>query len=181
MPYTAKQVANEFLELAKRDGRQLTPMQLQKLVYFAYGWYLAITGERLLNERVQAWQWGPVIPSLYGDLKPFGSGPITEPATDYFFEDGKLTFRVQRVHSDDEAQDQLARQVIAKVWNLYGKYSAAQLSSMTHAANSPWSRYYDQNVRGTDIPDDAIRAYFQQLATPQHDRRSADQQPAAAG
>jgi uncharacterized phage-associated protein len=181
MPYTAKQVANEFFELAKRDGSQLTPMQLQKLVYFAYGWYLAITGERLLNERVQAWQWGPVIPSLYGEFKPYGSGPITHPATDYFFEDGTLAFRAERLESGDEAKDSLARQVIGKVWNLYGKYSAAQLSSMTHAANSPWSRYYDENVRGTDIPDDAIREYFQQLAAAQHDRRPAARQPAAAG
>jgi uncharacterized phage-associated protein len=175
MPYTAKQVANEFYELAKNDGKQLTPMQVQKLVYFAYGWYLAIAGERLLNERVQAWQWGPVIPSLYGEFKPYGSGPITEPSYEFFFEGGQMKFRPYRICSDDPAKDELARQVIAKVWKIYGKYSASELSSMTHAANSPWSQYYDQNVRGTDIPDAAIRAYFQQIAAPQHAR-----QPVAA-
>src|SRR5260370_7712236 len=79
MPYPAKAVANEFLELAKKDGQQLTQMQLQKLVYFAYGWYLAITGTRLIDERVEGWQWGPVFPSIYKGLKRFGSSSVTEP------------------------------------------------------------------------------------------------------
>jgi uncharacterized phage-associated protein len=164
MPYTAKQVANEFLELAKRDGRKLTPMQLQKLVYFAYGWYLAITGERLLNERVEAWQWGPVIPSLYSEFKPYGSGPITELAADYWFQGPKLTFQYPRISSDDPVKDEFTRKVIAKVWEIYGKYSGIQLSTMTHAANSPWRQSYDENVRGTDIPDDVIKRYFEQVA-----------------
>jgi uncharacterized phage-associated protein len=166
MAYSAKQVANEFLELARRDGVQLTPMQVQKLVYFAYGWYLAITGERLLNERVQAWQWGPVIPSLYGEFKPYGSGPITMPSGEVFTEDGKVKIRQYRLNSSNPAQDEFARQLIARVWNIYGKYSAVQLSSMTHAANSPWSKIYDENVRGTDIPDELIKEYFQRIATP---------------
>jgi len=170
MPYTSKQVANEFLELAKRDGRQLTPMQLQKLVYFAYGWYLAITGERLLNERIQAWQWGPVVPSLYGALKIYGSGPITEPTVEPFFEETKMGFRVNRISSDDPQKDDFARRVVAKVWETYGRFNGIQLSSITHAPNSPWSAYYDKDVRGTDIPDEAIAEYFKGLGAAQHDR-----------
>jgi uncharacterized phage-associated protein len=169
MAYTAKQVANEFIQLAQDDGKQLTPMQVQKLVYFAYGWYLAITGERLLNERVQAWQWGPVIPSLYGEFKLYGSGPITEKAADFYSSGTTVGFIFPRIASDDP-KDTLALQVIAKVWSIYGKFSAIELSSMTHAANSPWSKYYDKNVRGTDIPDEAIRSYFQHIAVPQHAR-----------
>jgi uncharacterized phage-associated protein len=172
MPYTSKQVANEFIELAKRDGKELTPMQLQKLVYFAYGWYLAITGERLLDERVEAWQWGPVVPSLYGYLKPYGSGPITELVAEYSFHGLKADFQYPRITSDDPTRDEFARRVIAKVWEIYGKYSGSQLSNMTHGANSPWSQYYDKDVRGTDIPDDAIKKYFEQVAA-QNDRPAA--------
>jgi uncharacterized phage-associated protein len=174
MPYTAKQVANEFLELAKRDGRKLTPMQVQKLVYFAYGWYLAITGERLLNERVEAWQWGPVIPSLYSEFKAYGSGPITELAAEYYPQGVTLGFNFPRVASDDPDKDAFALRVIEKVWAIYGKYSGLQLSTMTHAANSPWSQSYDKNVRSTDIPDEVIRQYFQEVAN-QHARQPAAQ------
>jgi uncharacterized phage-associated protein len=61
MPYPAAAIANEFIKVAKRNGVLLTPMKLQKLVYFAHGWYLALLGKPLINEPVEAWKFGPVI------------------------------------------------------------------------------------------------------------------------
>jgi uncharacterized phage-associated protein len=162
MPYPAKAVANEFLELAKRDGKPLTAMQLQKLVYFAYGWYLAITGKRLINERIEAWQWGPVVPSLYSEFKRFGSDSITDFATE------TASSRPYRVRSDDSIQDGEALRIIKRVWEVYGKYSASQLSTMTHEQNSPWAQTPERDVKGTDIPDDLIATYFRRLANEQH-------------
>ncbi len=171
MPYPAKAVANEFLELAKKDGQQLTQMQLQKLVYFAYGWYLAITGTRLIDERVEAWQWGPVIPSIYKEFKRFGSSSVTEPAREVTFRDGKVGFFPARIQSDDPKADGLALQVIKRVWDIYGKYSASALSNMTHAPNSPWSKTSDREIRGTDIEDTLIVQYFRELAS-KHEQRA---------
>src|SRR5260370_3705804 len=119
MPHSAKADANEFLELAKKDGQQLTQMQFQNLVYFAYGWYLAITGQRLIDERVEAWQWGPVIPSIYKEFKRFGSSPVTEQAQEGRFTDGKLGLMVVRVQSDDPKRHALALQVIKRCWAIY--------------------------------------------------------------
>jgi uncharacterized phage-associated protein len=167
MSYTAKAVANEFIALAKKDGRQLTPMQLQKLVYFAYGWYLAITGERLIDERVEAWQWGPVVPSLYLEFKRFGSDPVTEPSADYYFKDGKMQFKFYELNSGDPGKDDAARMLIKRVWDIYGKYSAAQLSDMTHEPNSPWSTTPGKEIKGTDIDDEEIKRYFRRLANEQ--------------
>lgn len=168
MPYPAKAVANEFLELAKKDGKKLTQMQLQKLVYFAYGWYLAITGKRLIDERVEAWGWGPVIPSIYQAFKRFGSSPITEPAAEVGFRSGKAGFYPIRIQSSDSEEDTLARQVVKRVWDIYGKYSASALSKMTHAPDSPWSRTPDKEIKGTDISDDLISEYFRKLARNEH-------------
>src|ERR1700722_6456220 len=138
MPYSAKAVANEFLALAKDDGKQLSPMQLQKLVYFAYGWYLAITGERLLDERVEAWQWGPVVPSLYSEFKRYGSCPITEFARKAVVGGvGGISYQPYRVMSDRPDHDRIAMQIIRKIWEIYGRFSASQLSSMTHAPGTP--------------------------------------------
>jgi len=140
-------------------------MQLQKLAYFAYGWYLAITGKRLVDERVEAWEWGPVIPSIYKAFKRFGSSPITEPAAEVMFREGKVGFFPVRIQSDNPSEDALALQIIKRVWDIYGKYSGSALSNMTHAPDSPWTRTPNREIKGTDIDDSLIMQYFRNLAS----------------
>lgn len=50
----------------------LTNDRLQKLCYFAYAWYLTFFGERLFEERFEAWEQGPVCPKLYDKYKRYG-------------------------------------------------------------------------------------------------------------
>jgi uncharacterized phage-associated protein len=171
MPYPAKAIANEFLDLAKKDGERVTQMQVQKLVYFAYGWYLAITGKRLIDEWVEAWEWGPVIPSIYQAFKRFGSSPITEPAAEVDLTNGKAGYVPVRIQSTDPDRDELARQVVKRVWDIYGKYSASALSNMTHVPDSPWSQTPDKDIKGTNIDDHLIYDYFRKLAL-KHEHRA---------
>ncbi len=178
MPYPAKAIANEFLELAARDGKKLTPMQLQKLVYFAHGWYLAITGEPLINEHVEAWQWGPVIPSLYNEFKRFGNQPITDLSRVVKVSGGKVGYVPLRLEDPDNPQKaEFARQLINRVWQIYGKFTASQLSEMTHAPDSPWSQTPNKEIRGTDIPEELIKTYFQRLAREDERRQPHHAQP----
>jgi uncharacterized phage-associated protein len=72
-------VANAFLKVADDHNRPLANMQLQKLVYFAHGWHLALKGEALIDTPLLAWNFGPVIPPLYNSLKKFGAGPVSGP------------------------------------------------------------------------------------------------------
>ena len=83
MAYPTKAVANYFIDLANAKKIQITPMKLQKLIYFAHGWHLAIIGEPLIDECVQAWSYGPVIDSIYHEFKEYGSGPIKRHARSY--------------------------------------------------------------------------------------------------
>ena len=73
MPYDPKAIANYFLDLARAQEKALTPLKIQKLVYFANGWHLAIKGVPLINEQVEAWRFGPVIPSLYTHFERMGN------------------------------------------------------------------------------------------------------------
>jgi hypothetical protein len=62
-PTSAAAVANAFLDIQELDGGNFPPidqMKLQKLVYYAYAWWLAYTGQQLFPEDVEAWPWGPV-------------------------------------------------------------------------------------------------------------------------
>src|SRR5882762_236012 len=86
MAYDPKSIANVFLALAEAEGKHLTPLQLIKLVYIAHGWYLALTQKPLISEQAEAWQYGPVIPSLYQEFKGFGNSFIKRRAGELSFD-----------------------------------------------------------------------------------------------
>ncbi len=164
MPSSAKSVANEFLELAKDSGEKISPMKLQKLVYFAHGWFLALTGQSLIDERIQAWQFGPVIPELYHEFKAFGNGPITVVASDVRWTPALSIYNPQLQDCDGNEDVGYARDVIRKTWEVYKLYSAVQLSNATHVDGSPWAETYVQGNRSRVIDDSRIRDYFEKLA-----------------
>jgi uncharacterized phage-associated protein len=166
MPYDAKAVANTFLDLAERDGDTLTPMKIQKLVYFAHGWNLAIRNEPLIDEPVQAWRWGPVIPSLYHEFKIYGNSPITERATVSEWDDKNSVVHV--VAPRLPANDHEAAAIVDRIWEVYKSFSPIQLSNMTHESDTPWRQIVNENPKGVPrglvIPNDVIRAYFLKMA-----------------
>ena len=150
MPYSyavsspAKSVANEYLRLAEIEKRPLTNMQLQKLVYIAHGFDLAINDTALIADRVEAWTWGPVIPTLYQTLKKYGSRPVTEPIAD-----------VPAISEGDTS-------LVDEVWKGYGRYTAARLSAITHQTGSPWDVVWRLEAFGT-IPDALTAQYYKTL------------------
>ncbi|MEM6457126.1 MAG: type II toxin-antitoxin system antitoxin SocA domain-containing protein [Acidobacteriota bacterium] len=157
---SANAVANYFLERAWDEGIELTPMKLLKLVYIAHGWYLAVYGgQPLLQERIQAWPYGPVIGDLYQQFKRFGNRPIDDHAYEF---DGKFHERPKVALEDSEA-----RAVLDHVWQAYKDYSAYQLSDMTHREGTPWHRVKEAHngalPRNAVIPDTWIHAHYRDL------------------
>ena len=166
-PYKTAAVANWFLERAKRDGVRLDPMKLQKLIYFAHGWYLALADRPLIDEHIQAWDYGPVVPSIYHEFKRFGPKSIESLATvveypeistgDKLQDLYNVTFATPVVMDDPEVQDFLER-----IWSVYGKLSAIQLSNMSHVEGGAWDNAFQRanGKRSIDISDDLIKREF---------------------
>jgi uncharacterized phage-associated protein len=150
-----KSVANYFLDLAAASGQPITPMKLQKLVYYAHGWYAGYTEQPLINEPVEAWQYGPVIPSLYHEFKRFGSGVIKGKATD-------VDFDREGFCEVPPPSDPNLRAFLDNIWKSYGRYTGIALSEMTHASGSPWHETWSKcaGMKGTDIPFSAIKDHF---------------------
>jgi uncharacterized phage-associated protein len=162
MPYPAMAVANEFLTISKAAGRDdLTPMKLQKLVYFAHGWCLALTEQPLICERIEAWQYGPVIPALYHEFKYSGNDVISGLGTAVKYANGRIAFEKPTLDDyPDDVERRNAKGIIGRVFELYGKYSAARLSNATHMEGTPWQLVYKEGVRSAVIPDDTIKSFF---------------------
>jgi uncharacterized phage-associated protein len=164
MPFSSAAVANEFLRLSFRDHIPITPLKMQKLVYFAHGWHLAITGKPLLREKIQAWQWGPVIPSLYQQFKECGADSIKFPASIEIMGGDHFPANINRESRSGEEIER-ATKIIERVWEQYGKFSASDLSTLTHDEGSPWALVPDKEDYGAEIPNDTIKDYFVKQAS----------------
>lgn len=163
-PYPSLAVANYFIEQANsRFGRSLDPLKLQKLIYFAHGWNLAISGRPLINEPVEAWPYGPVIPSVYHEFKAYGRDDIDLPAYIYDYVSG------DRIKPAVPEEDRTTLDLLDRIWKTYGRFSGTQLSAMTHQPGSPWAitrqkALAEGQQTGNDIPNHEIMAYFKEMA-----------------
>lgn len=145
---SAAAVADRFRELS---GNTLTPLQLLKLVYIAHGWSFPLRDHGLIGERIEAWQYGPVIPSLYRALKDFRADPVTRP----------IAGASQDPLDPDEAE------LVDRVYEIYGKYSGGQLSAMTHRQDTPWDVAW-QRGKNSRIDDQMISDHYRRI----HDERN---------
>ena len=57
----------------------LTPLHINKLVFFSHGWNLGILETPLINEDVEAWKYGPIIPSIYYAFKKYVQKKVMHP------------------------------------------------------------------------------------------------------
>jgi uncharacterized phage-associated protein len=123
----ATDIADYFLWLANDTGSFISNLQLQKLVYYAQAWHLALYDQPLFEEDFQAWVHGPVIPELFEKYQHFSWQPIH-----------------QEVHPD------LPEAIVTHLTEVADEYFACngyELERMTKA-EPPW-----QQARGTLAPD----------------------------
>lgn len=159
MALDARAVANYFLDLARAEGKTLDPIQVQKLVYFAHGWHLAITGAALVNDIVEAQPYGIAIPSLYREFRAYGSSPIADKAEVLDWSSGKPRSVQPSVPSDTEHA--FVRSLLNRIWEVFGSYDGMQLSGMTLTPGSPWEGVWRPgDAQGKPIPDEMIASYF---------------------
>ena len=161
-------IANCFLDLAERDGESLTPMKIQKLVHIAHGWHLGLFREPLVSEPVEAWDFGPVFPSIYHEFKKYGGGSITGKGRE---KTGVFSQEILREKNE----------FIDAVWKIYHQYTGIQLANLTHESNSPWDMttkfYREQNYgqvpHNVVIENQTIQNYYEKLANQSRENDSA--------
>lgn len=130
-------------------------MKLQKLVYYAHAWHLALFDGPLIADRIEAWQYGPVIPALYHEFKEFGNRPITRFAKETNFE------TLSQVEPQLPQGDSRTKKLISKIWELLGHFTAVQLSNLTHRNWEPWSML-EERRKGITIPNMLIKRCFRE-------------------
>lgn len=132
-------VADYFLAKTDEDaGDAITNLKLQKLVYYAQGFSLALHGRPLFPENIVAWQHGPVVPELYRKYKDHGALGIEPPA-----------------HVDFSKFTNEEKELLDDVYEVYGQFSAWKLRNMTHE-EAPWKETAINDV----ITHDRMKNFF---------------------
>lgn len=114
-------VANFFLNIVDRDsGSSITPLKLQKILYYAQGYYLALNNKELFKEDFQAWAHGPANPDIYNKYRDYKFGIITAPSIEEIpnFNDEIVNF-------------------LYSIWESFGIYDGKYLEELTHK-EKPW-------------------------------------------
>ena len=133
-------VAKCFLYLDdSNEGDGVSNLKIQKLVYYAQGFFSAIYDKPLFEDEIYAWAHGPVVPTLYHELKKH-SGNRIPMASD--FDKSSLT------------EEEFG--LIEEVFEVFGQYPAWKLRNMTHE-ETPWLNHESQ---ADIIPLKEISEYF---------------------
>jgi uncharacterized phage-associated protein len=114
-----KDIANFLLVECRERGDILTNLKLQKLLYYAQAWYLALQNKPLFAEDFQAWIHGPVLPSQYQRFKKFEWRPIIEEE-----------ISLPKLNNEEIAH-------LIEIVNVFGTETASSLELMTHN-EKPW-------------------------------------------
>lgn len=111
--YTALQISSHFIK------KGVSPLKLQKLLFYAQVWFYAKTGKKLFVDNIEAWVLGPVVPSVWQQYRHMRRGDeINDRKADY-----------SAVLSDD------IHAHLDEIWRAYGKFTGVELVDITHAEN----------------------------------------------
>ena len=125
---------------------KITNLKLQKLMYFIYG--MCLVKDIKLSCSPQAWEYGPVFPFLYHELKQYYNDFINSLIDDIWDERPIIT------------GDKTVKSIVLECYGFFGKLKEFELVGLTHLEGSPWEKSYIPNTRNTDIPDKLIIDYF---------------------
>ena len=75
MSYTALEIAKYTIKKCTRDNHPISNLQLQKILYYIQKSFLQ-NGTEAFEDEIEAWQFGPVVPSVYYQYCGFGAMPI---------------------------------------------------------------------------------------------------------
>lgn len=136
-------VANTFLYHAFQDNVNVSPMKLQKLMYFLFREYAKKSGKRLFSEQFETWPYGPVLPSIYYEFQGYGKRKIDKFARDAQGQVKILSF----------ANNEMLKNCFLSIWGRYKYCSGPELSSITHRADTAWDKAKKKGLPTLDYED----------------------------
>lgn len=133
--------------MAKQSNWSLSNLKLQKLIYLAHMFHMGrFDGRALVDGHFEAWDYGPVHPTLYHQAKVFGAQPVRD-----------IFGQADELHEGSE------KELLDEAYAALGHAGAGQLVNATHRKNGAWDQYYIPGARRIIIPNSAICAEYMSM------------------
>ena len=153
--YDADLIADYVIWYAKQNSDySVNNTKLQKILYFLQAEFLIETGHELFFDDIEAWDFGPVVPSVYYRFRIQGTCRI-------LMHDEDLEVAPKLISRED-------RKLIDPVLDMLQPYSAIQLAEITRN-QAVWKKYHNDRyreyrsdrIKHAVIPTWAIKNYFE--------------------
>ena len=142
MDYSAKEIARYIIDFSWDNSQAVSNLRLQKLLYFVQAEFLVSTGEACFEDSIHAWNFGPVVPSVYYEYRMFGGTSIPSKGTN-------------SRHYDINKED---KEIINGIVEYCNQFTTSQLVQFTHN-QEPW-RKASRSLVSDEITIDSIKEYF---------------------
>lgn len=158
--YNALDIARYIINYSNKNNYSISNLKLQKLLYFTQGFFLSIKDEACFSNKIEAWDFGPVIPEAYHTFKEFGANNIPE-IKEYFEFDDKDFWNSKTIQYNDAIIQEEDKLLVNNVLETLKGVSATSLVKMTHA-QYPWKDVYDRGSKNIEITQNSIKKYFKE-------------------
>ena len=157
MAYNVLDVCRYVINYSNDKDYGISNLKLQKILYFIQAYFLISANKKCFEEKIEAWDFGPVVPEAYREYKQFGSGDIPTVTSIVDFNEDNIWDSTVWQYKDDiiTPADKL---LIKAVVDRFSAHSATDLVYITHH-QAPWRDAY-QRGRNNEITIKAIKEYF---------------------
>lgn len=151
-------VARYIINYTNSNGGRITNLKLQKILYFVQGVYLVLKNCPCFLDDIEAWDFGPVVPTVYREFKEYGSNSI--PSIEKIFKlDPNNIFNSKLIQYDDSVLSDEVKKIVKEVVVIFWDTSASALVTLTHEQD-PWITSYKKGCTHSVIPIEEIKKYF---------------------
>ena len=157
MVYNVLDVSCEAINYSNEKGYGISNLKLQKILYFIQAYFLITVDEKCFKEKIEAWDFGPVVPEVYSEFKQYGAGNIPS-VSNYMIRDKNHPWNYEKKKFDSSVINENDKKRIRAVIDEFADYSATYLVSLTQS-QAPWYDAY-QKYKNNEITVDAIKEFF---------------------
>lgn len=127
LKYDALDIAKYIIRWCDKNELRITNLQLQKILFFIQKESIRRRGYGIFSNRIEAWQYGPVIPDVFYQFAGFGAMKLV------LYED--LFSDV----SPKDIIDDKSKEIIEEILREYIHVSPWDLVAKSHVSNGAWS------------------------------------------